>query len=82
VIVANRHPEGMLRQLAENGFPHVTTKQALDRILEDVPPLKWTGGLEALKDVDYSSKDVRAVIDAFNKLVFDICDYYEKRAQN
>lgn len=82
VIIATRTPDSILRQLDEMGFPYVTTKQQIDLMIADVPPIKWTTQLESLENVDYSSQEVLFLIEKFNETIFDICKYYEGKVKN
>jgi glycosyltransferase involved in cell wall biosynthesis len=79
VIVATRTPTEIVKQLKSQGFPYVTTKQEIDGILINVPPVKWTTALDDIEDLDYSSKDALLLINKFNQTIFDICKYYEDR---
>ena len=82
VIVATRTPDGIVNQLLSNGFPYVITKQELDKILIDIPPIKWISSLESIENLDYSSKDILSLINRFNETIFDLCKYYEDRLKD
>ncbi len=79
VIVANRKPDEIVSKIKSQGFPYVTTKQEIDRILIDVPPVKRITLVESIENIDYSSKEIMEMINKFNQTIFDICKYYEDR---
>ena len=79
VIVATRTPDSIVSQLKALGFPYVATKQQIDKIMFDVPPVKWITSMDSLDDVDYTSKEVMALITRFKETIFDICKYYENK---
>lgn len=81
VIVATRTPNEIVDQLKGQGFPYVTTKQEIDRILFNTPPVKWITALDNIEGLDYSSTDSLLLIDKFNQTIFDICKYYEDRVR-
>ncbi|WP_039833021.1 hypothetical protein, partial [Paenibacillus sonchi] len=80
IIVATRIPTEIVKQLKSAGFPYVTTKQEIDKVLFNVPPVKWVNSLNDIEGIDYSSNDVMLLINKFNQTVFDICNYYEGRS--
>lgn len=49
IIVANRNPSEIEKQLKTMGFPYITTKQEIDRLTFHVPPVKWTSALETIE---------------------------------
>lgn len=79
IIVAIQNPQSVVEQLRSAGFPFITTKQTLDEILLAVPPIKWITGLEDIEGIDYSSKESVVLIQKFNRIIFEICKYYESR---
>jgi glycosyltransferase involved in cell wall biosynthesis len=79
VIVAMRTPAEIVNQLKVQGFPYIITKQEIDKMLFETPPVKWMSALEDIQGLDYSSKDALLLIEKFNKTIFDICKYYEDR---
>jgi glycosyltransferase involved in cell wall biosynthesis len=81
VIVANRAPKEIIQQLTSKGFPYVTTKQEIDKVLINVPPVKWITALEGIEGLDYSSKDALLLMAKFSETIYDICKYYEARVQ-
>lgn len=81
VIVANRSPSDIVDQLRAQGFPYIATKQELDKVFYNVPPVKWITTLDAIEDMDYSSKDVQLLIERFNQTIFDVCKYYQDRVK-
>ncbi|MGZ0043297.1 glycosyltransferase [Paenibacillus ottowii] len=50
VIVATRTPVSILNDLEAKGFPFVTTKQEIDKMLFNIPPVKRTSSLEENED--------------------------------
>lgn len=79
VIVASRTPTGIVDQLKSKNFPYLITKQEMDRILIQVPPVKWVTALDSIEGIDYSSTDVVLLLRKFNQTIYDICKYYESR---
>lgn len=81
VIVATRTPTEILNQLQMQGYPYVTTKQEIDKVLINIPPLKWITALDDIEGLDYSSKEVLNIIEKFNHTIFEICKYYQDRVK-
>lgn len=79
IIVANRDPSAIVCQLKKSGYPYVVTKQEIDKVLSEVPRIKWMTSLENIENIDYSSKDVIVMMQFLNQTIFDICKYYEDR---
>ncbi|UYZ34253.1 glycosyltransferase [Clostridium beijerinckii] len=79
VIVATRTPNEIVNQLKSQGFLYVTTKQELDKMLINTPPIKWITALDSIENLDYSSEELLTLIGKFNQTIFDICKYYEDR---
>jgi glycosyltransferase involved in cell wall biosynthesis len=52
VIVATRTPTEIVNQLIGKGFPYIITKQEIDGILFDVPPIKWITALDNIGVLD------------------------------
>lgn len=78
VMVATRTPTGIVNQLKDRGFPYITTKQEIDNVLINVPPMKWITTLDDVEGIDYTSKEIQILMNKFNQTIFDICKYYEK----
>jgi len=78
LIVAMKNPETLANDLREKGFLYVTTKGEVDRLMEEVPPIKWLVEAKKIENVDYSSKGMIQLVDKFNQTIFEICQYYEK----
>ncbi|MFD0673618.1 hypothetical protein [Cohnella sp. GCM10027633] len=79
VIVANRTPDGIVKQLKTQGFPHVMTKQEIDGRLADIPSVALIAGMDRVENVDYSSEDVQMLAKRFTQIIYEICSYYESR---
>lgn len=79
VIIANRTPTEIIKQLKSEKFPYITTKQEIDGELFNVPPVKWITALENIESLDYSSPETLTLINIFNQTIFDICKYYEDK---
>lgn len=46
IIVANRTPDAIVNQLKSEYFPYIVTKQEMDGVLFDFPPLRWITAME------------------------------------
>ncbi|MDK2585828.1 glycosyltransferase [Romboutsia sedimentorum] len=79
VIVAIRTSEEILEQLKKLEFPYVTTKQDISSLLFKVPPLKWLTVLDNTFSIDNMDENDRYLIDNFNRIIFDICKFYQNR---
>ena len=51
VIVATRSPTIIVSELTSKGFPYVTTKQEVDRVLINVSPAKWTTTMDNINNM-------------------------------
>lgn len=78
VIVAAYAPTEILNQLKLQGFPYVTTKQEIDNVLFEVPPLKWISALDAIENHIETSVELQQMRTRYNKAIFEICKYYEE----
>ena len=82
VIIAIKSATDVVKkQLDDNGFKYVVTKQELDKKMLEVPTIKWMSALEGIDGIDYSSDDIQNLIIKFKDTVFDICRYYENKAK-
>jgi glycosyltransferase involved in cell wall biosynthesis len=81
VIVANRSPAEIVKDLKSKGYPFVITKQELDGILIEVPPAKWLTALDDIEGIDYSSKEILLLVERFSQTIYDICKYYQDRTK-
>lgn len=79
IIVANKNPDGLVKDLKAEGFHYIITKQTLDIMLKNVPGLSELNDMANIEALDYSSEGVRELIRQFNRTIADICSYYEKR---
>ena len=57
------------KQLDDNGFKYVVTKQELDKKMLEVPAIKWMSALEGIDGIDYSSDDIQNLIIKFKDTV-------------
>ncbi len=78
IVAIKNNPEALVTQLKEKGFLYVVTKNEVDRLMEEVPPIKWLMEAKKYEKLDYSSKEVIEIIDKFNQTLFEVCQYYEK----
>lgn len=67
------------KQLKDNGFKFVLTKQELEKRFFDVSELKWMSSLDGIENIDYSSPETQTLINKFKDTIFDVCSYYEER---
>lgn len=67
------------KQLKDNGFKFVLTKQELEKRFFDVSELKWMSSLDGIENIDYSSPEIQTLINKFKDTIFDVCSYYEGR---
>ena len=82
VIIAIKSATDVVKkQLDDNGFKYVVTKQELDKKMFEVPTIKWMSALEGIDGIDYSSDDIQNLMIKFKDTVFDICRYYENKAK-
>lgn len=79
VIVATKEPTEIVNQLRVLGYPYITTKQEIDPILLETPPIKWITSLNEIDSIIDSVKEIQVLKDIFNKKIFDMCKYYEDR---
>lgn len=79
VIVAIRTSEDILEQLKNLEFPYVATKQDISSLLLKVPPLKWLTVLDNIFNIDDIDENDRYLIENFNRIILDICKFYQNR---
>lgn len=79
VIVAIKESEVVLQQLRNLKFPYVVTKQQLSSELITVPPIKWLTILENDMDIYTDGEKNTYLVNYFNKVIFDICKFYQNR---
>lgn len=76
VIIATRTPLGIVNKLKSDKFPYIITKQQMEKILLDTPPIKW---ISSLDNINYTNKETLNLMHRFNQALYDICRYYQGR---
>lgn len=82
IIVAARTPDEILNQLKLQGYRYITTKQEIDKVLFDIPPVKWISALDDIEGLDNSFTDASLLKTRFNQTIFDICKYYSAKVKS
>ena len=78
IIVANKAPESIVRELRDGGYKYVTTKQEIDPLLVSSGS-QQKFSCEDFLNMDYSKQDIMDLISCFNKIISEICAYYETK---
>ena len=76
IIVANQNPSGIVKDLRDKGYRYVITKQVLEPVLRETPPVKWISMWQSCNDLDYSTPEAQQLVQQFSSTVFDICAYF------
>ncbi len=82
VIIAARIPDGIKRQLIEEGFPYITTMQQLECRLSRTIPLKWISALECMQEEVEVVEEMGLLKDKMEQVIFDACKNYIKRKRD
>lgn len=63
------------KQLIDNEFPYIFTMNKIKEMYIDIPPIKWLEEFDG--KVDFTDATVVELIKRFQKVILDICCYYE-----
>ena len=64
------------KQLIDNNFLYVSTMNEIQKMYSDIPPVKWLEEFNG--ESDFTNECTVRLVKKFQKLILDICEYYEK----
>ncbi len=78
IIVSPNFSQEIEKQLLEYQFPYIIKSSHMEPTISAIEPVWGIEKIDSLKEVKYSSEEVRLLIEEFQLTLYETCRYYEE----